>query len=95
MGAEFLTAARGALGVRGYYYEVELVEAKGYLIVGFAGTNIGPLCSIVGDDACSWSIDMNAYKRHRRVGWSWGLWASREGVRGRLRWLREVRRGRR
>ncbi len=51
--AAFLTAVDGK-----YYYEVEVLEAEGYLYVGFAGTNLGPQCSRVGNDSCSWSIYM-------------------------------------
>ncbi len=42
-----------------YYYEVEVLEAQGYLFVGFAGTNLGPQCSRVGNDKFSWSFYMN------------------------------------
>ncbi len=53
MGAAFLTAAGGK-----YYYEVEVLDAEGYLYVGFAGTNLGPQCTTLGEDACSWSFNM-------------------------------------
>ncbi len=52
-GAAFLTAADGK-----YYYEVEVLDARGWLFVGFAGTNFSPQCSRVGDDSFSWSIYM-------------------------------------
>ena len=53
MGAAFLTAAGGK-----YYYEVEVLETEGRLYVGFAGTNLGPQCSCVGNDEFSWSFYM-------------------------------------
>ncbi len=53
VGAAFLTAAGGK-----YYYEVEVLEAQGRLFVGFAGTNLGPQCTTLGGDACSWSFFM-------------------------------------
>ncbi len=53
VGAAFLTAVDGK-----YYYEVEVLEALGSLSVGFAGTNLGPQCSCVGDDKFSWSFYM-------------------------------------
>ncbi len=68
MGAEFLAAAGGAGCVRGYYFEVEVLEAKGKLIVGFAGTNLGPKCLQVGGDACSWGSFDDGWKLHRCVG---------------------------
>ncbi len=37
-------------------YEVEVVEPAGELLVGFAGTNLGPQCTVVGNDACSWGF---------------------------------------
>ena len=59
VGAEFLAAAAGCPGgAAGYYYEVEVLAAVGKLYVGFAGTNFGPQCKGVGDDACSWSFYM-------------------------------------
>jgi hypothetical protein len=59
MGAAFLAAAGGGGHVRGFYYEVEVLDtANGCLQVGFAGTNLGPQCRSVGDDACSWGYDM-------------------------------------
>jgi hypothetical protein len=52
VGVAFLAAAGGRC-----YYEVEVLEAKGGLLVGFAGTNHGILKSeFVGKDACSWSF---------------------------------------
>jgi hypothetical protein len=56
VGAEFLTATGGAGSVGGYYHEVEVLEAKGYLCVGFAGTCLGQRCALVGGDACSWGL---------------------------------------
>jgi hypothetical protein len=52
VGAEFLAAAGGAGCC--YYFEVEVLDAEGYLFVGFAGTNLGQQCEHVGNDACSW-----------------------------------------
>ncbi len=61
VGAAFLTAAGGK-----YYYEVEVLEAEGYLYVGFAATNLGPQCTTLGEDACSWSFYMGGgYGIHR------------------------------
>jgi hypothetical protein len=56
VGAEFLAAAGGAGCAGGYYYEVEVLDADGFLRVGFAGTNFGPQCGTVGNDACSWGF---------------------------------------
>jgi hypothetical protein len=64
VGAEFLAAAGGVGCARGYYYEVEVLGASGYLFVGFAGTNLGPQCAIVGDDACSWGYQNDGNVRH-------------------------------
>ena len=58
MGAEFLAAAGGAGSARGWYYEVEVLEAEGYFYAGFAGTNLGPQCFSVGDDKSSWGYCM-------------------------------------
>jgi hypothetical protein len=58
VGAEFLAAA-GAGGGGGFYYEVEVLAAKGYLYVGLVGTNLGPKCAVVGNDACSWGYGMD------------------------------------
>jgi hypothetical protein len=59
VGAEFLAAAGGSgVGGGGYYYEVEVLEARGFFYAGFAGTNIGPKFDGVGNDACSWSVNM-------------------------------------
>ncbi len=52
VGAEFLAAAGSGAG--GLYFEVEVLEAKGHLRVGVAGTNVGPQCRGMGDDTCSW-----------------------------------------
>ena len=65
VGAEFLAAAGGGC----YYYEVEVLEDSGNLYVGLAGTNLGPQCKLVGDDACSWTRDKYGYVRH---GCVWG-----------------------
>ncbi len=63
MGAEFLTASDGK-----YYYEVELLEQRGFLKVGFAGTNFGPKCLMVGEGSASWSFDVHdGIGRHRCV----------------------------
>ncbi len=68
MGAEFLTAADGLESARGYYYEVEVLDAQGSLYIGFAGTNLGTRCARVGNDPCSWSIYMaDGDGRHRCV----------------------------
>ncbi len=76
VGAEFLAAAGGAGCC--YYFEVEVLEAKGLLAVGFAGTNLGPQCPFVGGDACSWSCGWEGSKLHRCV-WTRGrppaVWA--------------------
>ncbi len=53
VGAAFLTAAGGK-----HYYEVEVLEARGWLYVGFAGTNFGPQCMRVGNDSASWGFYM-------------------------------------
>ena len=74
VGAEF-AAAVGTSGVRGYYYEVEVL-AGGKLFVGFAGTNLGPQCITVGKDACSWSCENDGYVWHRCV-WEGGVRALR------------------
>ncbi len=67
MGAEFLTAV-GAVECGGWYYEVEVLEAEGGLYVGFAGTNLGPQCTVVGDDAHSWGLYMGGgWGRHGYV----------------------------
>ena len=58
VGAEFLAAAVCPGGATGYYYEVEVLAAEGRFYVGFAGTNFGLQCTIVGNDACSWSFYM-------------------------------------
>ncbi len=63
VGAEFLAAAGGGAG--GWYYEVEVLEAKGTLFVGLVGTNLGPQCAKVGGDACSWSCENDGYAWHR------------------------------
>ncbi len=60
MGAAFLTAAGGK-----YYYEVEVLEAQGSLFVGFAGTNLDPQRTTLGEDACSWSFYIGGYGVHR------------------------------
>jgi hypothetical protein len=80
VGAVFLAAASG--GGRGFYYEVEVLEAYGDLCVGFAGTNLGPQCRRVGDDACSWGFCMeNGYGRHRCVrGSSLGMRVAGNGA---------------
>jgi hypothetical protein len=60
VGAAFLAAAGGRC-----YYEVEVLEAEGSLLVGFAGTNLG-LCMKMGEDACSWGFyagDGDGYHR--------------------------------
>ncbi len=62
-----MTAAGGVWGVRGYYYEVEVLAEVGSLFVGFAGTNLGPQCQKVGNDACSWSCEDDGYVWHRCV----------------------------
>ena len=49
-GAAFLCQAAGRV-----WFEVEVVEAKGGALVGFAGTNFRNN-STVGTDALSWSI---------------------------------------
>jgi hypothetical protein len=41
---------------KSWCYEVEVLDAEGELIVGFAGTNLGPQCTVVGNDACSWGF---------------------------------------
>ncbi len=80
VGAEYLTAT-GWTGVgAGYYYEVEflasgihhggLLDKRSNLQVGIAGTNLNSQCSRVGEDACSWSFNMqdrelNGDKFHR------------------------------
>ncbi len=47
---------------------MEVLEAKGDLIVGYAGTSLGPQCNRMGDDACSWSFFMgDGDGRHRCV----------------------------
>ena len=76
MGAEFLAAAGGA-GC-GYYFEVEVLEAEGYLFVGFAGTNLGQQCAAVGDDGCSWSYYMGDGEGfHGCVGSTYQGWRGR------------------
>ncbi len=68
VGAEFLAAAAGGAGC-GYYFEVEVLDVQGWLCVGFAGTNLGPQCAQVGDDACSWGYYMgDGDGRHGCVG---------------------------
>ena len=65
--------------MRGYYYEVEVLDA-GRLFVGFAGTNLGPQCQMVGNDPCSWSCEEDGYAWHRWVpegGVCSGCWARR------------------
>ncbi len=80
VGAEFLARSPrhpephpgcgGDTGGGGYYYEVEVLESKGYLRIGFAGTNLGPQCAGVGNDVCSWGYFMcNGNGRH---GWGGG-----------------------
>ncbi len=64
VGAEFLAVAGGGAG--GLYYEVEVLNAKGELRVGVAGTNFGSAAG-VGGDACSWSCSMVGYAWHRCV----------------------------
>ena len=64
VGAEFLTAAGCLGGPTGYYFEVEVLEARGELYVGFAGTNIGPQCTRVGTDAGSWGFFMDGRGFH-------------------------------
>ncbi len=56
VGAAFLTATGGAGAGGCFYYEVEMLEARGHLYVGFAGTNLAPQCARVGDDTCSWGF---------------------------------------
>ena len=52
-----------------HYYEVYVLEAGGFLCVGFAGTNLGLQCAQVGDDACSWGFYMgDGDGRHRCSG---------------------------
>ncbi len=69
VGAEFLAAFGGVGCARGYYYEVEVLDAKGYLYVGFAGTNLGLQCTYVGGDACSWCYYIgDGGAGHRCVG---------------------------
>ncbi len=58
VGAEFLAAAGGDEEVKGYYYEVEVQRPQGALHLGFAGTNFGRECVMVGADELSWSIEM-------------------------------------
>jgi hypothetical protein len=67
VGATFLASAGGDGGGRGFYYEVEVLKAprSGDLFVGFAGTNFGPQCRNVGDDACSWGCQSQGYSVHR------------------------------
>jgi hypothetical protein len=61
--------------VGSYYYEVEVLDAWGDLRVGFAGTNLGTQCTLVGGDACSWSCrvsDGYIYHGCARAGrWRW------------------------
>ncbi len=55
VGAPFLLATGTHCKV---YYEVEVLEAVGYVVVGFAGSNFAsnpqPECTGVGDDKLSW-----------------------------------------
>ncbi len=94
VGAEYLAAVGGVEGVLGYYYEVEVLIAKGDLCIGFAGTNLGPQCMLVGKDACGWSFIMqNGEGFHRCVrGERWsgeigGLLWVRDAVSGKRRFL--------
>ncbi len=70
MGAEFLAAAGGGAG--GFYFEVEVLEAKGVLTVGVAGTNFGLQCVYVGNDACSWGYLMNGGNGEHGCAGQWG-----------------------
>jgi hypothetical protein len=57
VGAEYLAVAGGDGG--GYYYEVEVVAAKGQLFVGVASPNLEKHCEASGGgDACSWWYSM-------------------------------------
>ena len=69
VGAEYLTAAGGPGSVGGYYYEVEVLDAEGYLWVGFAGTNLGTQCTGVGDDACSWGYNASDGRGYHGCAW--------------------------
>ncbi len=78
VGAEFLAAAGGGAG--GLYFEVEVLDAKGWLLVGVVGTNLGPQCVLAGSDACSWGCVMNNGDRLHRCamgadgrGWRGGM----------------------
>ncbi len=55
MGAACL-AWTGEKSDEGMCYEVEVLKAEGELLVGFAGTSLGPQCTVVGNDACSWGF---------------------------------------
>ena len=80
VGAEYLTAAGGAGSGGGFYYEVEVLDARGYLYAGFAGTNLGQGCTAPGGDACTWGVlsddgdGLHGYARggRRRRGRRWG-----------------------
>ena len=67
VGAPFLLATGTNCKV---YYEVEVLEAVGYVVVGFAGSNFGsnPQCTGVGDDKLSWGCCSGMCERvHRCV----------------------------
>ncbi len=61
MGAAFLAAAGVDGDGRGFYYEVEVLEARRILFVGLAGTNFSMQGRHLGADACSWGCADQGY----------------------------------
>ncbi len=68
VGAEYLAAATCGGSWKGYYYEVEVLNPAGRLFVGFAGTNFGQNCTVLGgdEDGCSWGVRMYNCAGHHR-----------------------------
>ena len=61
--APYLTLSKGRV-----YFEVEVLEATGTLVVGFAGTRYSTDAKVdVGDDAASWGIYSFDKSRHNTV----------------------------
>ena len=60
-GAAYLSCGAGRV-----WFEVDVLEAKGWALVGFAGNNFrGSPRPLVGFDAVSWSIDEGGQAYHR------------------------------
>jgi hypothetical protein len=55
-GSSVCMAGAAHLAVSGgrWCYEAEVLEARGEITVGLAGTSLGPQCTTVGGDMCSW-----------------------------------------